>query len=623
MHLFHVRRLLALAIAIASVQAQAQQNEETSNPLEVIVVTSNRVPVPMRRIATSVSVLTAEDIAAHGNVALVDVLRQLPAIGTTNSGGAGKTTSLTIRGEENFRTLTILDGIRLSDPSGPQVYSQLEHLLGSGVGRVEVLRGPQGLAYGADAGGVLNISSRQAEPGTHLGTDVQTGEYGTQQYNVTAGGGNQLGDMFVSLTEFQTDGFNSNVADTVLHDDDGYENTTAHFAGGINMTDSVRMELVHRVVDGETRFDGCFLLAIEHDCATLFDMSATRGSLNYTGANFRHSVAYTTTATDRDNLAVGISTFKSSGELNRWEYVGSATSLPGLDLVFGGDLEEALLGDIGRNNAGLHLELLSDFSNNLFVTAGVRHDDNDDFGTNVSERVSAAYLIDIADDTTVKFKASYGSGFRAPSPYEIQYNRSGASPPAQGVILKQETSEGYEAGIEYLRGANLHLEAIYFDQTVENAIEFDLIAFSGYLQNSGTSKSTGIELSGQYRLNGNLRLTANYTHNDTAQPNGLPRLRRPEQLANLGVAFAGVDERLNLHAFYRFSRDSFDQPGATLVALDEFAVLDLSGSFRISDSVQVYGRVENVTDEKYQEIIGYNTAGRAAYVGIRLDFPGL
>ncbi len=622
MHLTHVRGLIALAVAVTSVQTFAQQNAESTDPLEVIVITSNRVPVPMRKIATSVSVITAADIEAHGNLSLVDVLRQLPAIGTTNNGGAGKSTSLTIRGEENFRTLTILDGIRLSDPSGPQVYSQLEHLLGNGIGRVEVLRGPQGLGYGADAGGILNISSRQSAPGKQLTMDAQAGEFGTQQYNVNAGGGNELGDVFVSLTEFETDGFNSRTSDTVLQDDDGYENSTLHFAGGVNMTESLRADLVHRVVDGDSQFDGCFLATTEHDCETIFDMSATRAALNYTGENFRHSVSYATTRTDRDNLSVGISTFKSAGELNRWEYVGSATNLPGFDLVFGGDLEEALIDDTGRDNTGVYLEFLSDFSNNLFLTAGIRHDDNDDFGTNVSERVSAAYVVDMAEDSTLKFKTSYGSGFRAPSPYEIQYNSLSAYPPAQGVILKQETSVGYEAGIEYLRGANLHLEAIYFDQEVEDAIEFDLIAYSGYLQNAGVGKSKGFELSGQYSLKDNWRLTANYTHNDAENPNGLRRLRRPEELANFGLSFFGLNERLGLNAFYRISRDSLDQDGATLVTLDGFEVLDLTGSFSINDTLQIYGRVENVTDEEYQEIIGYNTAERAAYVGMRLNFSG-
>jgi vitamin B12 transporter len=625
MRLTKVHQWVALTAAITSIPAQAQQQEEDPSPLEVIVVTSNHVPVPLRKIATSISVITAEDIEAHGNLSLVDVLRQLPSIGTSGSGGAGKSTSLRIRGEEGFRTLTIFDGIRLSDPSGPQVGPQLEHLLSSGIGRVEVLRGPQGLSYGADAGGILNITSRQAEPGKQINLDAQTGAFGTQQYSVNAGGANDFGDVFVSLAEFETDGFNTQVADNVLNDDDGYENTTVHLRGGINITDTIHADLVHRKVDGESQFDGCFLTGTGtiHDCDGVFEMTATRGSLNYTGANFSHAISYATTETDRDNISAGVSTFASYGELNRWEYVGSATNLPGFDLVFGGDLEEAFLNDKGRDNTGLYLEILSDFSNNLFLTAGVRHDDNDDFGTNVSKRFSAAYLIDMADSSTLKFKTSYGSGFRAPSPYEIQYNTSSsASPPASDVILQQETSEGYEAGIEYLRGSDLRLEATYFDQDVEDAIEFDLVAFSGYLQNVGVSNSKGVELSGEYRLNDNWNLTANYTHNETEQPNGLPRRRRPEELTNLGVSYVGLNERLNLNAFYRISRDSFDQSGSTLIALDDFEVLDLSGSFSITDNVQVYGRVENVTDEDYQEIIGYNTAERAAYIGIKLNFAG-
>lgn len=618
-----VHRLIALAMVMASAQAQAQVQQQDASPLEVIIVTPNRIPVPMRKIATSVSVLTAADMEAHGNLALIDVLRQTPAIGTSSGGGAGKAASLRIRGEEGFRTLTIVDGIRLSDPSNLQVGPHLEHLLSSGIGKIEILRGPQGLAYGADAGGVLNINPRLPQAGRQLYLDAQAGAYGTAQYSLDAGGGNTRGDVFVSAASFSTDGFNASASDTVLGDDDGYDNTTIHLRGGINMTDTLRAELVHRRVDGDSRFDGCFLTTTVHDCEAVFDLSATRASLAYIGANFSHSLAYATTATDRDSLAAGVSTFKSSGELNRWEYVGSATTLPGFDLVFGGDFEEALLNAAGRHNTGAYLELLSDFSESLFLTAGVRHDDNDDFGTNVSERLSAAYLVDMADDATLKFRTSYGSGFRAPSPYEIQYNASAAAaPPASGVSLQQETSEGYEAAVEYLRGADLRLEAVYFDQDVEDAIEFDLATFSGYLQNVGVSNSKGFELSGQYRLNSNWQLTANYTHNDTRQPNGLPRLRRPEHLLNFGVSFTGLADRMNLNAFYRISRDSFDQLGAAPVALDDFAVLDLTGSFAITDTLQLYGRVENATDEEYREIIGYNTARRAAYLGIRLNFAG-
>lgn len=624
-----LKPLLAVITGLAAAQGQAQSQppHPAQGPLEEIVVTSSRIPIPLRQIGTSVSVISAADIEAHGNLSLVDVLRQLPAISTSSNGGAGKSTTMRIRGEEGFRTLTIFDGLRMSDPSGPQVGPQLEHMLSSGVARVEILRGPQGLSYGADAGGVVNISSHQGSDGLQASLDAQSGKFGTRQYTGNVSGGNAHVDGFLSLSNYETEGFNTLVADTLLHDKDGYENTTIHGRAGVNLSESLRLDLVHRDVDGDSQVDNCWDNATStsvHDCRALFNLQASRAALSFDGENFSHSLAWSTTETRHDNLALGRSAFTSAGELNRWEYVGSATSLPGFDLVFGADLEEALLSGVGRDNTGLYLEYLSDFSANLFLTAGVRYDDNDDFGTNTSQRVSGAYLIDMASDTTLKFKGSYGTGFRAPSPYEIAYN-AGASayPPASLATLTQETSRGFEGGIEYLRGDSLRLEAIYFDQDVDDAIFFDLADFSGYLQDTGTSNSRGVELHGELSLGHAWRLTANYTHNETARPNGEQRLRRPEDLVNLGVSWFTLQDKLNLNAYYRISRNSIDQTGNTVVALDDFEVLDLSVNYSVTPNIQLYGRLENAFDADYQEVTGYNTAERAAYIGFRLNYAGL
>ena len=104
-------RLLALAISAVSLSIGVSAQTD-SNPLQEIIVTSSLVPIPLRQIGTSVSVITEDEINAHGNISLVDVLRQQPAIGSSNNGGAGKTTALRIRGEEGFRTLTVFDGLR-------------------------------------------------------------------------------------------------------------------------------------------------------------------------------------------------------------------------------------------------------------------------------------------------------------------------------------------------------------------------------------------------------------------------------------------------------------------------------------------------------------------------------
>ncbi|MCG8414464.1 MAG: TonB-dependent receptor [Pseudomonadales bacterium] len=609
---------LATAVTISTALLAQPLSAQENGDVEEIIVTSSRVPIPLRQIGTSVSVLDELEIEARGNLQLSDVLRQMPAVGSTSNGGIGKNTTVRIRGEEGFRTLTYIDGMRLQDPSAIQIGTDFSQLLTDGIGRIEILRGPQGLAYGADAGGVININTRGIDDGLSVSLDGQTGRFGTSQLSGNVAGRSGAVDYFLSVTDYETDGFNTRDIDNVSPDDDGYENTSFHGRVGFDLTDEWRIDLVHRDVDGANEFDGCFDSATfntVHDCTNDYDLSATKVGLEYNGESFTHLLSYTTTESDRQNFTLGLPAFGGNGEQERIEYIGSATNLPGFDLVFGADQQEDVNNGRGRDNTGVFLEYLSDFSDNLFFTAGVRHDDNDDFGTNTSYRLSGAYLIDMGSGT-LKFKTALGTGFRAPSPFEIEYNRgSSAFPPASLVSLQQEESEGWEAGIEYFSG-DLRLEAVYFDQDVENAIFFDLAAFSGYLQDVGTSTSQGIELTAEIPVNDSFRVTSNYTYNDTERPNGDQRLRRPENLFNLGLSYTGMNGRLNVNGFYRYQADSIDSPGP----LDDFGVFDLTASFEINDSFRIYGRLENAFDEEYEEVIAYNSAERAAYVGVNFRF---
>jgi len=605
------KRTTFAAIVAAATSSPVTLAQQSDN-LEEIVVTSSRVAIPLRQIGTSVSVMDDFEIESRGVLNITDLLRQMPATGASNSGGAGKTTLVRIRGEEGFRTLTILDGVRIQDPSGPQIATSFEHLLSDGIGRLEVLRGPQGLAFGADAGGVINISSRSASEGFSASADAQTGRYGTNQLAANFAGRSGSFDYFLAATDFETDGFNSRNSDNTLMDADGYKNTSLHARLGIDITESFRVQLVRRDIDGRNEFDGCFTSTRVEDCSGSNDVSATRLEAEYKGAAFSHSLSYSSTDSDRENFAAGASSFTAAGKLDRWEYIGTATELQGFDLVYGADQEKASNNGKGRDNTGVFLEYLSDFSDVVFFTAGVRHDDNEDFGTNTNYRVSAAYLSDLGEGT-LKFKTALGTGFRAPSPFEIAYNAGPfAFPPAAGIALQQEESEGWEIGVEYFTHT-MRLEAVYFDQNVENAIFFDLASFSGYLQDVGQANSHGIELSAEFPITDSLRVTGNYTHNETERPDGTQRLRRPEHLFNFGFLYTGLDGKLNLNGFYRSQADAIDSGN---IAIEDFGVFDLAVSYQLMESVRVYGRLENAFDENYQEIIDYNTAAAAAYVGV-------
>lgn len=606
----------SLAALVGFVSAASAQEQA----LEEIVIIANRIPVPVRQIGTSVSIIDAAAIEAHGNFSLKDILRQSAGIGGSNYGGTGAISAIRIRGEEGFRTLTLFDGLKLSDPSAPQVASQVEHIFSGGVGRVEILRGPQGLSYGADAGGVVSISSRASEPGFALNLDGQTGSFGTGQVAATLSAATASTDFFLSASDYQSDGYNVRLSDTVLADKDGYENESLHTRLGFDVSDELRLELVHRRVSGSTEYDGCYAGTTVYDCEALYDLEATRLSVSYNTADFSHSLAYSTTATDRDDLALGVSAFSSTGELERWEYVGAATGLPGFDLVFGADLEREENGTQRRDNEGYYLEALSDFSTRFFVTAGIRHDQNDDFGNHQSYRVSAAYLIDL-NGGVLKLKSSYGSGFRSPSLYEVAYNTGPYSyPPASLVNLTEESSRGLEAGVEYRGDNGLHLEFVLFDQAVEDAIFFDLSAYSGYLQDTGRSDSTGFEVIGAVPLGSQVQLQANYTYNETERPNGQQRLRRPEHLANAGISFHDRADKLNLHAFYRTTRNAIDEVFGSPVALENTAVLDLGASYALSETIEIYARIENALDDDFQEVVDYRAPGQASYLGFRVNF---
>ena len=612
-----VRNLICTFFVLSSSSSLAQMERDV---LDEIIVVSNRIPIPLENIATSVSVIYEKEIQSYGNISLKDVIRQTSAIGASSNGGIGSTSSIRIRGEEGFRTLILFDGLRLSDPSAPQVNTPIEHLLSNGITKVEILRGPQGLSYGADAGGIISISSKPREEGLKISLDGQAGSFETEQGNIALSAANQELDFSIFASNLNVEGYNVRTSDTIFADDDGYENNTIHTRIGTNLTKNLRLQVVHRYVEGKTEYDGCFAGTTIYDCESIYELEGNRISLDYSSLVYGHSLAYSKTETNREDFALEALAFGSNGELNRFEYVGYTTNLPGFNIVFGIDLEEEINGPLERHNKGYYIEYLSDFSENFFFTAGARRDDNQDYGDHTSFRITNAYLINW-ENSKVKLKASYGSGLRAPSLFEQDYNSGPFSyPPASNSNLTEEVSTGFEYGLEYMRNNNLRIELTVFDQKVENAIFFDLAGFSGYLQDKGISKSQGIELDSSFSLSNSIRFNANYTYNETERPSGLPRLRRPKNLFNFGINYWDSTEKLRLSGFYSTVQDSIDEQLGLPLDLADFDVLNVTASYQLSENVEFFARIENALNEEYQEVIGYITPKRSYYLGIRLNF---
>lgn len=623
---FPLTALVLAPLAQAAVEPASSAADATRNDyaMEEIVVTSSRVPMPLRQVGTSMSVISAGDIEQRGFNSLFDILRTQPGIAASNSGGAGKNTALRIRGEESYRTRVYIDGIDIADTSGPQISPRIEQILSAGVQRVEILRGPQGLMYGADAGGVINISTRRGEPGFGGTISAEGGRYGTRQVAADIGGGSERLDFALSAADYSTDGFNARDDDTQLRDDDGYDNTTAHGRLGWNASEDLRLELVARHTDGEAGYDGCsdpVTFAPDNLCLSEYEQDAWRASAEYVAGPFTHQLAYSGNDSESQDFTAGTATFGAEGALDKWSYLGDFDGGEALRLVYGleylnEEIDDGTF-DRERDQDSAFLEYQGEIAEALFVTAGARHDDNEDFGSHTTYRVSGAYLVPLAGGE-LKFKGAYGTGFRAPSLYEIAYNSgSFAFPPASEARLDAEESEGYDLGVVWLARSGLYLEANYFDQSIENAIYFDLDAFSGYLQDDGEGSSHGVELITGIPLGETLLLSGNYTWNETEDPAGSTRARRPEHLANLGIQWQPLDGDLVLGLHLRAARDAVDTDGEPL---DDYEVVDLNASYALWRGLEVYGRVENLLDEDYREVRHYNTTGAAAYAGVRYHF---
>ena len=609
-------KAVSFGLALCAFTAGADENTPLDENIEKITVVASRVATPLDQISASVSILDEDEIDALGFISLADVLRTQPGIGVSNSGGAGKNTTLRIRGEEGFRTQLYIDGVELSDPTAPQVTPIFDDILTSQVSRVEILRGTQGLSYGADAGGVINVTTNTTDDAFIAGANAEFGRFDSRLFNADIGASNDLGNIYIDVNDFSTNGFNASSNDA-SGEEDGYDNTTVHIKGGLRISANLDAQLVIRDVSGDTEFDTCFdnaTFAPTDDCASENENTTSRLSFNYVTSNSSHSLGIANTDIERQFFSNGEAGFAAEGSVQRLDYVGT-TQLKQHQLIYGVDIEneENDVDGIQRFQRGAFFDYQVQATNELSLTAGLRYDDNETFGSFTSVRLGGVYLYQVSSSQQLKYKATYGTGFRAPSLFEQAFNDGPfAFGEAAGLALNEEQSEGFDIGVEYSDDSGLSAGIVYFDQNIEDEILFDGAQFQGFLQAPGETESNGFELDVEQRFKNGLHLRANYTYNDTETSDGQDRIRRPKHIAN-AVAIYPITNKLQISGNARLSKDAVDIGN---VALSNYVIFGLNASYQVTDNFSFRLRAENLFDREYTEVIGFNTSGSAFYLGI-------
>jgi vitamin B12 transporter len=634
------RALTAQAAFAALLVAGAAPAGAQEIDIGEIVVTPNRTPGDKAKTGSKVEKITKEDIEKQKKPTVLDYLTLMPGVHVATPGGTGQEASVSVRGADKKYVKTLFNGIDISDPTSTQVQTSFQHLLAGGITSIEVLKGSQGTLYGSDAvAGVIGISTLgEVEPGIHHDIAVEGGSFGTVRGGYTLSGASDTGKAAIGLHGLSTNGISAALvngvppadADPASLERDAYRNVTATFAGEQRLSEQFSVFGAALIINSDADYDDSGNPPKDNtNNVTRSTQKAGRlgFNLDLLDGRFRNTVSAQVFDIDRDLESVSaFGPFSATylGRRQKADYQGAFDVTDWATLQFGADYERQyadVTDNYGTDTSdsmgigGAWGQVLVEPIENLNLTAAYRQDEHSQFGGYGTYRFTGAYLVSA---TGTKFHASLGTGFRAPSLYEL-YAPFGTGNPT----LKPEESIGFDVGVEqrFLDG-KLVADVTYFQLNTDNLIDYDFSTFS-YVQVPGVTHRNGVEASLTWAAATWLDFGAAYTYTRTRQPNGLPRPRIPEH--NLALtATVRPAEKWTFTATAHGVVNVTDRVGAGGsafdVALKDYLLIDARLAYKPTEKTEVYLRGENLLNQNYQLVRGYGTPGASVYAGFKATF---
>ena len=614
--LYKTALLGAVAFGV-SLSATAQTIGTDETKLDTVIVTGSRLDQTLTEVGSSVSVITREDLDQLGVDFALDAVATAPGVTINQNGAFGGNASVRIRGASTDQTLVLIDGVPVNDPTGTGGGYNFAHLDTDSIDRIEVLKGPQSTLWGSDAiGGVISITTKRPAEGL---SGTLFGEYGS--FNTLRGGAaisnaNEVGDFRLAATGLSTDGISKADEANGNTEDDGYESQTLAAKGGLNLPANIRLDTSLLWSDAESEYDS-YAFGAQGSVADGDEVSNSEtlsGNISLKipllDGRLENLVQIGYADIERENISDGVQSYFTEGDRVLYRYQGTLAINDANTLAFGAEREETSANE--QDSSIDSLFALYEFKpvEDLTLTGGLRVDDHETFGSETTGRVAAAWTA----TEHVTFKASWGQGFKAPSIFQSTYICSFCGLTEPNANLEPETSEAFDIGVQWQSSdQRLTLGATVFDQETENLIDFSYTA--GY-DNIALVDSQGIELIGAYSVTDWLGVAASYTFIDAVDGEGDELTRLPENTGNVSLSL-DPDGPFSGAVLVQYNGEEANTDGSDL---DSWTRVDLTGSYDLNETIELYGRIENLFDEEYQQILGYGAPGLSGSVGLRLRY---
>lgn len=619
------RYLFSLAVLLSGVSpaiARAQDAEDQ------ITVTATGAPTDLDQTGEPVTVIGREEIEAVQGADLTRMLARVPGVSFSRNGTPGSFTGVRVRGAEAEQLLVLIDGVRVADPAAPGGGFDFGNLMAGDIGKIDLLRSSNSTVWGSDAiGGVLAITTR-----ADSGLDA-SGEYGardTADASLSGGVGGTRGFLGGAASWYRTSGFSSAANGS---EPDGFEQWAANGQGRLNLSPQLTTFISGHYAAGDLDLDGypppTYLVLADTD-----ETQRTRQVSGAAGAAFnldRLSITgtYSLAVTSRSTFdpALGTApTFSSDGRSDRADVTGQWRPPGPLLLDFGGDYERthyATLFDAPAHahSVGAYVQLGIE-RGGLAAHAGARHDDHAGFGGATSLGADVSYQI----VPNVHLRASIGQGFKVPTLFQL-FSDYG------NTALRPERSTSFDLSLALgSRNRLPYVSLALFRRDSRDLIDF-VSCFGtmsgicagrpfGTYDNVGRTRVQGAELEAAAEVTRGVTARLAYSYLDArnrtpgSSDYGKHLARRPDSTLSLGGEWRLTGDGPTLGADLRWVAHSFDD-AANRVPLRSYAVLDVTARWPLSKQVELFGRIENLWNERYQTAAGYATPPRGAFVGAR------
>lgn len=611
-----------------------------------IVVTATRLETPAREVGSSVSVISGEELERFKREFILEALRESVGISVAQNGGPGEAASVFLRGANSEHTLVLLDGVALNDPINPSRSADLAHIYFDNIDRVEILRGPQSPLYGSDAlAGIVNIITKRGRGPARWTLSSSGGSYGTYSGQAGVSGSSDRIDYALGLSGFTTRGVSAASALRPGNSEkDGYRNLSFSGRIGVSLRKDLELEVIGRAVSAKTdidNFGGAFGDDPNNrqDYRSLFFKAQVRGLLLNNRWEQRLAVSVIDSRRTHENPPDDLHPLESESGVFKGRLVtldwqnnifvhASNTVTTGMELrqeqgeseyhysSFGQDFP-SLFPLQSAGTVGLYVQDSLRLADRFFAAAGVRFDHHSRAGDALTYRLAPAYIF---PSTGTKIRASLATGFKAPSLYQL-YAPSTIYGPIGNRGLKPEKVLGWDAGVDQSwYDGRLRASLTYFRNDFKNLIDFSFT--QGYV-NIGRAESRGVEAEVEVRPQRELSLSLLYTHLDARDIiTGQSLLRRPRNTLSVIICYDFLSRwTASLSFDYAGNRRDVDYSAfpSVPVSLSPYSLLNGVVTFLAGPNLQLFARVDNAFNARYEMVFGYGTLGFSLQMGARLS----